>query len=379
MKSLNPASMLVLAALAAAGCRAHAAPAPAAESVPGEARLTAKQVQESRIAVETVSPQPVTSTIALSGKVSFHDLHVAHVFPPVTGRVVEILAEPGQHVAKGQALAIIDSPDLGMASADQDKALADFQAASHEAERQKGLYAAHAGSQRDFETANDNFLKARAELARAREKMKLLRAGPGGKAPQQYALRSPIDGDVLARNVNPAMEVQGTYSGGQVAELFTVGSFDPVWVVADVYEMDVPRVRLGDPVRVRVVAYPDETFTGVVDWVSGTLDPVTRTMRVRCSVANPDRKLLPEMYATAEVDVDRRQALAVPRNAILRHGDRTVVFVEEAGGAGGEVRFEARDVVVDDRVSSAWVPVTSGLKAGDRVVGSGAILLSDAI
>src|SRR5207302_869281 len=114
---------------------------------------------------------------------------------------------------------------------------------------------------------------------------------------QRFSLRSPIDGEVVARAANPGTDVQGQLSGGAAPELFTIGSLDSVWAFADVYEADLARVTLGASVRVKVIAYPDRSFPGRIEWISSTLDPVTRTARLRCTLGNPDRALLPEMYA----------------------------------------------------------------------------------
>src|SRR5262249_36720888 len=154
-------------------------------------------------------------------------------------------------------------------------------------------------------------------------------------------------------------------------ELFTIGELDRVWVLADVFEMDLAKVKVNAPVTVKVVAYPNDTFEGKVQWVSGALDPATRTAKVRCSIANPDRKLKPEMYATASIGIDEHQALAVPRTAVLRLGEQTVVFVDAGQAPGGLLKFERRPVTVDEGESGGFVPVTHGLERGEKVVASG--------
>ena len=121
----------------------------------------------------------------------------------------------------------------------------------------KELYEAHAGSQKDFEAAQDNYSKAKAEIERARQKARLFRGGGADAVTQEFVLRAPIEGEVIARNVNPGAEVQGQYSGGTAAELYTVGELDRVWVIADVFEMDLARLKKGANVTIRVVAYPD--------------------------------------------------------------------------------------------------------------------------
>jgi cobalt-zinc-cadmium efflux system membrane fusion protein len=189
-------------------------------------------------------------------------------------------------------------------------------------------------------------------------------------------LRAPIGGEVIARNVNPGAEVAGQYSGGNVVELFTVGELDSVWVMADIFEMDLGRVREGAECLVKVIAYPGRMFSGVADWISTALDPTARTAKVRCQVANADRALKPEMYATAALAVDRQKALALPRSAVLHLGDQTMVFVDRGRADDGRLRFERRPVSVNEEQGGDLLPVVRGLAEGERVVTGGAVLLS---
>lgn len=369
--------IVLLSSAVVAGCggrRAESAAGP--QPPPDEIWLTGRQLREAQIATADVAARPIGTQLLTSGRVTFDDLRVAHVFSPVTGRVTRILAEPGTRVKKGAALAIIESPDVGNAFADLGKAEADLVAAAHDVERQKDLYEAHAGAQKDYETAQDNFGKAKAEMDRARKKARLFRGGSADAVTQEYTLRAPIEGLVVARSVNPGAEVQGQYAGGTAVELFTVGELDRVWVVADAFEMDLGKLRVGAPVSIRVVAYPDRSFAGRVDWISDTLDPAVRTARVRCAVDNPGRLLKPEMYATVGIAVGGDRALAVPRSAVLRMGEQTVVFIYGGDLTGGGTRFSRRVVAVNDDDGEDFLPVVRGLTAGDRVVTSGAILLS---
>lgn len=366
-----------LVALAAAGC--HRTRAATRQPPAGEAWLTPQQVKNANLVVAPVADQDVGGAVVTSGKVTFDDLRVAHVFSPVTGRVVRIDAEPGQRVKKGASLAAIESPDVGSAFSDLAKAHADLEAAERDYERQKDLYDAHAASQKDYETALNNFQKAKAELSRAQKKASLLSKGGVDSVTQQYTLRAPIDGEVVARNLSPGMEVVGQYSQGNAVELFTLGELDRVWVLADVFEMDLGRIKTGARVAVHVVAYPNRVFEGRVDWVSGQLDPNTRTAKVRCAIDNPDRDLKPEMYATVSISVAERKALAIPRSAMLRLGDQTVVFVETGAAPDGLVRFERRPVAVDEDEGGDFLPVTHGLLRGEKIVTSGAILLAGMI
>ncbi len=369
--------LLVCAASAlSAGCKkSEAASEPSLDVPPGEVWLTAEQVRNANIDIEPAELREVDDQILTSGRVAFEDQHVGHVFSPVTGRVVQIQAQLGAHVKRGQILATIESPDIGNAVSDEDKAQADLIAAEHDYKRQRDLMADHATSEAILEQSEDGWRKAKAELGRARQKASLLRAGGFDAVSQTYTLVSPIEGDVLTRNINPGIEVQGQYASGTAQELFTIGEIGTVWVLADLYEMDIARVHVGSPVQVRVVSYKDDVFNGTVDWVSAMLDPTTRTAKVRCTLPNADRKLVPEMYATARISVDRKRALAVPRSALLRLGEYQVAFVE-VGQEGSYYRFARIPIDVDEGEASAWLEVKHGIEVGQRVVVSGAILLS---
>jgi cobalt-zinc-cadmium efflux system membrane fusion protein len=385
-RSIFALSALSIACLASfsTGCRSVQAPsANAAEGVQapaGEAWLTAEQVRDGKIEVATVDEQTIDDAVVTGGRVTFDDLRVAHIYSPVTGRVGSVDAALGQHVKKGQHLAAIQSPDVGVASSDLGKANAELIAAEHDYNRKKELYEAHATSASDFEQSEDAYRQAKAEHSRAAQKSQLLRAGGVDLVTQSYYLTSPIDGEVIARAVSPGIEVQGTYGNGTNVELFTVGELDKVWVLADVYESDLARVSVGAKVTVSVLAFPNKSFEGTVDWVAGALDPTTRTVRVRCTFANPGELLKPEMYANVRIAAsESKKEVAVPRDAVVRMGEQNVVFVASGAAPGGRSRFERVPVVVDDTVPGAFVPVSHGLDKGAHVVAKGAPALATAM
>ena len=387
---------VVLVALLACG-----KPPSAGKSEPtapkGEVWLSAEQLTEAQVKVAPAAEHPLRDVLLTSGRVAFDDTKVTHVFSPVTGRVVAMRANLGDHVKEEAPLAVLESPDLGAAHSDVLKAEADLTAARHDYERQKDLAASKATPQAVLEQSEDNFRRAEAEMARTKLKLSMLHVkaedaeesaspatGGGRRAgasnvSQQYTLRSPIAGEVVARTINPGVEVQGMYSQASIAtELFTVGSLDKVWVWGDVYEQDLARVKRGQPVTVTSVAYPGRQFNGRVDWVSPVLDPTTRTARLRCLFDNPDRALKPEMYATVAVTIGERQGLAIARDAVVKLGEVSVVFVEAGASETGVERFVARPVQLGSEADGV-VEIVKGLQAGERVVVAGAILLSGAL
>ena len=369
------ALLLLLAVGGAARCSRSPATAETAPP-PGEIWLTPDQIRGARLEIAPAGTRDLALRLVTAGRVAFDEGRVAHVFSPVSGRVTRVLASLGQRVRKGDPLAVIESPDLASAWSDLVKARADATAAEHELERQKMLYEHQASAQRDYEAAQGNAEKSRAEIARARLRLRTLHAPEDGPATQEFLLRSPLSGVVVARTATPGLEVQGMLSSANVvAELFTVGDADPVWVWGDVYERDLGRVHRGQKAAITAVAYPGTVIPGTVDYVADTLDPQSHTAKLRTSVPNPGRSLKPEMFVTVSVELGLRRQLAVPRSAVVRSGEKQTVFIEDGTAADGRRRFVQRPVETGD-ADGGWIGIASGLQPGERVVVAGSILLS---
>jgi len=380
---VSRAATTLVAGLVLAGCHskdvARTEAAGASPAPPNEVWIAKERLALADIALGSVAPHSLGTAIAASGRVTFDALRVAHVFSPVTGRVTAIRAKLGERVTKGQLLTSIVSPDMGQASSDLSKAEADVIAAQHDYKRKKELFAVHAASAADVEASEDNYGRTVAERERAYQKVKLLHAGAGdgpSAVVQGYPLTSPIDGEVIARAVNPGVEVQGQYGlGGQVTELFTIGELDSVWLLADVFEMDLSRVRIGSKVTASVVAFPGRKFEGKVNWISGGIDPTMRAAKVRCELSNPDRALRPEMFATVNIEVDAADLPAVPRTAAMHLGGDMFIWVESGTTQDGLLRLVKTKVNADDSSGAPWVVLRDGPPAGTPIVASGGIVL----
>jgi cobalt-zinc-cadmium efflux system membrane fusion protein len=343
---------------------------------PTEVWLTPEPVAALQPVVEPLDEKTIVDTVLTAGKIAFDDGNLWHGFSPVSGRVIKVEARVGQQVKKGDPLARIESPDMGQASSDVSKALADVSAAKRDYDRAKNLWEERAISTHDLEVAEDTYLRAQAELQRAQQKIFLLRGPMNDAVTQSFVLKSGMDGEVLARAVSLNYEVAGLYGGGTPVELFTVGDVDHVWLVADIYEQDLPLVTVGVPVTFSVTAFPDQVFKTTVSWVSSTLDPVARTAKIRCIVPNADRKLRPEMFAVVKLQVTEKSGLGVPRPAILRIGDKTGVFVDDGETPAHVHRYEWVPVSVDEGEGDRIVRLVSGPPKGAKVVVKNAIKLS---
>jgi cobalt-zinc-cadmium efflux system membrane fusion protein len=355
-----------------ASCKREAAALAATDDLANNVLLTDEQVRSTKIVTAPVELQDVDDAVLASGRVTYDDQKIIHVFSPVSGKATKVFVQLGDHVKKGDPLVSIESPDIGSATSDVSKARADLIAAEHDYARTKELYESHAASQKDLETAADNYRKTKAELERAQQKAWLFQRGD--VVGQTYTLRSDLDGEVFLKTVTPGMEIAGQY-GGSAVEIFTVGDADKVWVLADVFELDIARVKLDAKANVTLTSWPARNFEGRVDWISGSLDRDTHATKVRVAFDNADRALKPEMFATMRIAVDVRRGLAIPRAAIVHLGDQTVVFFDR-GMSSGKRRFERMPVVVDEVEAGKWVPVAHGIEVGDVIVTDGAVLLS---
>lgn len=335
--------------------------------------LSPEDVTRAGIRSVPVEDHGIDEVLVTSGRVAFDEARVAHISSPVSGRVVRIDGGLGEQVKKGQVLAMIQSPDLGDATSAVAKADADLIAAEHAYRRAKTLRESGAASDASVEQAEDAWRMARAEAERAQEKGALLHAGRN--VTQSYPLTTPITGTVLARTVTPGFEIQGTYAGGALPELFTVGDLDDVWVFADIYESDLARVHAGQHVTVSVVGI-DRPLEGQVDYLADMLDPQTRTARLRCTIPNPDHRLEPEMYATVRVTVAPLQALSIPRSAILHLAGQSLVFIDRGPAPDGRMRYERLPITIDESGELPFVAVQHGVERGDKVVAAGAEALS---
>jgi cobalt-zinc-cadmium efflux system membrane fusion protein len=304
----------------------------------------------------------------LAARVAYDENATARLFAPIPGRVVEIRANIGDKVKAGDVLAVLDAPELGTAAADLAKARADAEQKKAALARSRSLFEAEVVPRRDLEVAQAEWHQASAEADRAR--LRLANLVPGGSVTagsERYTLRAPISGIVATRHINPAMETRPDAQ----EPLFVVTDMSKLSVLVDVPERDLPLVTVGKAAQVDVSAYPQRSFDGKVIQVAPTLDPQTRRVQARVAVDNKEGLLKPEMYAKVALLADNREELPkIAIGALLVEGVKNFIFVERTPGV-----FEKREVTLAVQTRS-YAYVWTGLKAGDRVVSVGALLLN---
>jgi cobalt-zinc-cadmium efflux system membrane fusion protein len=358
------------------GCRGSSATANASPAVtPGEVAVSTEVLRGGEIKVEPVAASVEGVTLHASGKAAFDEDRLSYVSSPLAGRVVEIDAQPGQHVEAGQTLAVVDSPDLGAASSEFIKAGADLVLAEREYKLAQVLFAAKAMARKDFQHAEDDLLKARVDLRRTREHLVSLGI-PGATLDRpadqlhvqsRLALTSPIAGTVIERTLT-----LGQMVGGDPAQrLYVISELTSLWVNVDVYEKDLPLVGRDEEAAIQTTAWPDAEMHGTVSYVGDTVDPASRTVKVRIQVDNSKLLLKPEMFVTAAIRTTARASvLTVPLAAVHGEGSgQPYVFTALEGN-----RFARRPVTLGARHADRVV-VATGLSAQDRVATEGSILL----
>ena len=309
-------------------------------------------------------PEPLIE--ALNARIAYDENVTARVSSPVNGRVIKIGAQAGDAVRAGQPLLWLDAPEYSSAIADQSKAQADLRQKQAVFARAKSLYEGEVLARKDLESSQADLALSEAENVRARQRLNNLTQGLASDM-GKYVLRAPLNGVVAERKANPGSEVRSDAPD----PLFVVTDPTHLWIIIDVPEKYIGKVSVGQKVEVEVDAFPGADFLGQIASIGEVLDPATRRIQVRCTISNPQRRLKPEMYARVTPIVDEsRKLVKIPNGAIITEGLYSFVFVEKEPGL-----FERRRVALglQGREESY---VKEGLNEGERIVGTGALLLN---
>ena len=275
-----------------------------------------------------------------------------------TGRVVSIGARLGDTVSKGQVLLRVQSADVSAAFSDYRKAVADEKLANIQLERSKLLYDKGALSLNDLQVSEDTENKAKVDVENTTERLRVL----GGNVDHPAAvvdIRAPVSGVITDQQVTNASGVAGLGSPNP----FTISDLSHVWILCDVYENDLGDVRLGEKADIRLNAYPDKAFSGVISNIGPVLDPNIRTAKVRIEVRNPGL-MRPGMFVTATFHGDKKEShAAVPAAAVLHLHDRDWVYVPVEGK-----KFRRVQVTGGEMLPGGLQEVTKGLSVGQKVI-----------
>lgn len=306
--------------------------------------------------------------VQLPGRLVWNEERTVRLFPPFAGKVTSILAKPGDAVAAGQTLAMIASPDFGQAQADARRAQSEFALAEKNLARLRELHAGGVAAMKDLIASEADFSRAENELQRANSRVRLY-GGAIDSVNQSFALRSPIAGTVIERNINPGQELRTDLQLSNMPAMFVVTDPARLWVNLEATERDLAYIRRGQVMRLRTSAWPEATFSATVEAIADFIDPATRTLRARGAVDNRDRRLKGEMYVTAEFESASPAKVQVPSKAVFLFEDKHYVFVQD------EPRQFSRVEVKIGGEHGGMIGVLEGLQAGQKVVTDGNLFL----
>src|SRR5215203_1775807 len=351
-------------------------------STPGAAELTItvspEVVQRAGIKIEPVGEQVSTDTASsavTTGIVQANAFRTTPVVSLVGGIVRRVNAELGQTVARGQTMAVVFSDELAQAQSRYLTAQADLEEHHKHHARTTKLVEIGAASREELEQATTKLRSAESELASQRQRLLLLGLSPqrisslrsSEQVSSEVSLPSPVSGTVIARSANPGEVVQAD------KEILRVADLSSVWVIGQVYEEDLARIKVGSGASITSEAYPGRVFRGQVSYVDPTLDPATRTAQVRIELANPGQTLKIGMFvnvAFATLSGADSTVAVVPANAVQNINNQQVVFVALNEGNV----FAMRPVRLGPETNGRY-PVLEGVSIGDRIVTEGSFLL----
>ncbi len=335
-----------------------------AEEAPVSFSLTDTML--SRITIDTVQAEQVSTELRFSGKVTPEDNKIASVFPIVAGYVTRVNVSLGDHVKKGQVLAVIRSTDIADFEKQRRGGETELLLAKKNLKSAQELNESKLNTERDVVAAQKAVDDAQAELNRINEVFNIYHLNNGS----YYNVVAPISGFITDKKLNVDIQLPSGFS----ESIFTIAQIDDVFITANVYETDIAKISLNMPAEVDLLSYAGKKFTGKIDKIMNILDPETKTLKIRIRLPNPGYALKPEMAATVYIRYQQQIRLpAVPAAAVVFDKSRNYLMV-----------FHGKDSVETRAIeplgtTAGRTYVSEGLQAGEKVIVKNALLVYDAI
>ena len=344
---------------------------PGHDALPKRVRLDPSVIVDANIQTTPAAREQLAATIDLPGEIASDPDKTASVSPLVGGRIESVSFKEGQQVSKGDLLALVKVPELGKAKAAYTATQAKAIAARSNADRLQELADKRLAAAQEVLAAKAEADALDAEARAADDQLRALGTGATGGG-SQLALRAPVSGIVISR----AAIVGQPVTADEV--IATIADLSEVWFLGRVFEKNLGQIRLGAPTEVQLNAYPDDRFSGTIEYLGKQVDPTARTVVARIRITNRNDLLRLGLFGVARVDVGRGDAgvastLVVSRDAIAEIGGKTVVFVREPDGD-----FDLHDVVLGNSALGK-VQILNGLRDGEQVVTQGVFTLKSAV
>jgi cobalt-zinc-cadmium efflux system membrane fusion protein len=395
----KPAVGAALLGLAAAGLYGfmHLGGAPrenselSSQSRKGLQRYAPTPAEWASLTIEPVTEQIFRAETVTEGKIAVDEDRSTPVFSPYVGRVTKLLARPGDSVTQGQPLFVIEAADTVQAQNDfiaamtgLNKAQSAFDLAQLQDKRAKDLFEGKAVPLKDYQQTQATLIQAQNDLRSsqtaleaARGKLRILGLTDAaissfqekGRIDPDTTVFSPITGTVVQRKIGPGQYV----SAGATDPVFVIGDLSTVWLTAFVRETDAATVAVGQQIAFNVMALPGRALTARIDYVSAAIDPATRRLLVRATVANKDGLLKPEMFANVTIySGGDHRAIGVPKQALIYEGDQVRLWV-----AHEDKSIELRQIKTG-LTNGDLVEAEGNLKPGEQIITKGSLFIDRA-
>lgn len=347
--------------IAIASCRSKA------EKTETSKKFCLSDTMQKMVSIDSATSSNIDDEITLIGEVSFDENKVVKIFPRSSGQVLESRVTLGDHVTAGQVLAVIRSADVAGSYSDLTTSSADIAIAKRQMENAESLYKSGIASEREYTEAKLNYDKAIASRQKINTMLNI-NGGSNTKPGGTYVLTSPISGYIVEKKVNAGNFIRQDMSDN----LFTVSDLKDVWVMANVFEADIPKVKEGYDVKVTTLSYPGKIFSGKIDKVGEVLDPTNKALKVRIRLDNSGLLLKPQMFTKVIVsNKEGAKAIAVPSSAIVEESGKTYVVLYN-----DNCNMKVQEVEVMKEVGDKTY-VSSGIAPGQKLIIRNALLLYD--
>lgn len=321
------------------------------------------------IKIDTVKNENIEDQLSLSGEVTYDDNKVIKIFPNASGQVESVNVSLGDRIRQGQTLAVIKSADVAGNYADLSTATSDAAIAEKEYKNAEELYKNGISSEKDFIQSKLEYDKAINAVKKVQMQIEI-NGGGKTKAGGSYVITAPRDGFIVEKNINAGSFIRNDNS----QNLFTISDMQDVWVLANVFETDIQKIKAQQPAEVTTLAYPDKIFYGKVDQVNTVLDPLSKAMKIKIVLPNTGMLLKPEMFTNITLaEKEPQKALEIPSTAIISDGGKNYVVIFKD-------RYHVKEQEVNIlKVSGTKTYITDGVNEGDLIITKNQILVYNSL
>lgn len=319
------------------------------------------------VVITPVNTEIVKNSISLSGKIEANEDKWVKVFPVVSGLVEELKVNLGDYVTKGQTLAVVRSSEIADYRGQLTAAQSTVRISEKNLNDTREMAKSGLATDKDVVSAETDLEKAKADLTRLQQTNNIF--GTHENATQ--VITAPMSGYIIEKNVTDKMQ----YKTDGTQPFFVIANLDEVWVMANVFESDISKIKEGYDAEIKSIAYNDKTFTGKVDRIFPILDPQSRVMKVRIRIPNPDRLLKPEMFARINIlyDDNSNQLPSIPASAVIFDKNKNFVMVYH-----DPCNIETREVTTFETIGDVTY-IKSGLQQGERIISRYQLLVYEAL